>query len=127
MKLHLAKQTGINTISGYGEGFVLVNGQRVARSIIVMPERLVEDWSASSFDALSEADLAVLAELDREVVLLGTGPRLRFPRPELLRPISLRLAQARAGLEVMDVQAACRTYGILVAEGRKVAAALLME
>jgi len=59
------------------------------------------------------------------VLLLGTGPQLRFPRAELWRPVSRRLAEARVGLEVMDAQAACRTYNILVAEGRKVAAALL--
>ena len=55
--------------------------------------------------------------------LRGTGARLRFPRPEITRP----LIEARVGVEVMDVQAACRTYNILVAEGRKVAAALLLE
>ena len=126
LKLHQSKQAGINTFPGYGDGFVLVNGQRVERSIIVMPEAMIEDWSATTLDALTPADLDVLAGLGREVVLLGTGPALRFPRPELIRPISAKLAQSRAGLEVMDVQAACRTYSILVAEGRKVAAALLM-
>jgi uncharacterized protein len=126
LKFHQSRQAGINTFTGYGDGFVLVNGRRVERSIIVMPDALIEDWSATTFDALTAADLALLTELDNEVVLLGTGPALRFPRPELIRPIAAKLAQSRAGLEVMDVQAACRTYSILVAEGRKVAAALLM-
>ena len=126
LKLHQSRQAGINTFTGYGDGFVLVNGRRVERSIIVMPDALIEDWSATTFDALTAADLEVLTELDNEVVLLGTGPALRFPRTELIRPIAAKLAQSRAGLEVMDVQAACRTYSILVAEGRKVAAALLM-
>ena len=126
MKLHQSKQAGINTFTGYGDGFVLVNGRRVDRSVIVMPEALIEDWSATTFEALTAADLDVLTGLDREVILLGTGSLLRFPPPDLIRPVSAKLAQSRAGLEIMDVQAACRTYSILVAEGRKVAAALLM-
>jgi uncharacterized protein len=67
--------------------------------------------------------VVALAGLDREIVLLGTGRLLRFPRPELLRP----LVQAGVGVEVMDVQAACRTYNILASEERKVAAALLFD
>ncbi len=125
LKLHQSKQAGINTFTGYGDGFVLVNGQRVDRSIIVMPEALIQDWSATTFDALTSADLDVLAGLDCEVVLLGTGPASAF-RPRNCCAPARQLAQSRAGLEVMDVQAACRTYSILVAEGRKVAAALLM-
>ena len=124
MKLHQSGPSGINTFTGYGDGFVLVNGQRHDGSLIVLPER-VQPWRATSFDALTAADLEVLTGLDSEVLLLGTGPQLRFPRAELWRPVSRRLAEARVGLEVMDAQAACRTYNILVAEGRKVAAALL--
>ena len=127
MKFHQSGPAGLNTINGYGDDFVLVNGLRHERSLIVLPDRLVLDWSATSFDALSAADLEALIGLGREVVLLGTGPRLRFPRPELLRPVSKALAQAGAGLEIMDVQAACRTYNILMSEERKVAAALLMS
>ena len=73
-----------------------------------------------SFDLQTEADTAALG---REILLLGTGAKIRFPRPEILRP----LIEARVGVEVMDVQAACRTYNILAAEDRKVAAALLFE
>lgn len=124
MKLHQSGPSGINTFTGYGDGFVLVNGQRHDGSLIVLAER-VQAWSAASFDALTAADLEVLMALDSEVLLLGTGPQLRFPRAELWRPIARKLAEARVGLEVMDAQAACRTYNILVAEGRKVAAALL--
>ena len=115
-------QSGLNTITGYGHGFVLVNSVRHASSVIVMPERIVA-WPTTSFEALALADFELLAGLGREIVLLGTGPRLRFPRPELTRP----LIEARIGIEVMDFQAACRTYNFLMAESRKVAAALLLE
>ena len=77
----------------------------------------------ASFEALDASDFERLRDLRSEVVLLGTGNRQRFPHPRLTRPLS----DARIGLEVMDTQAACRTYNILVAESRKVAAALFVE
>jgi len=120
VKLHASVPSGVNTITGYGEGYVMVNGERRASSVVVLPDR-VEQWSAAAFDALTLEDFAFLKNLDVEIVLLGTGPRQRFPHPRL----TAALAQAGIGLEVMDVQAACRTYNILVAEERKVAAALL--
>ncbi len=126
MKLHTANPAGINLFRGYGDGFVMVGEQRIERSIVVLPDRIIEDWGATTYDALTAAQLEVLAGLDREVMLLGTGNKLRFPPPELMRTISRRFAEARVGLEIMDVQAACRTYNILVAEERKVGAALLL-
>jgi uncharacterized protein len=84
---------------------------------------LITDWNAPSFAGLQATHLARLTSLQCEIVLLGTGPTLRFLHPAMLQP----LAAQRIGLEVMDLQAACRTYNILVAEGRKVAAALLFE
>ena len=123
MKLHLSNISGINAFTGYGEGYVMVNRQRYEQSLVVQPDRLLTDWQPVGFDALEAADFARLAELKPEIVLLGTGARLRFPRPELTRA----LMEARIGLEVMDIQAACRTYNILAAEERKVAAALLFS
>jgi uncharacterized protein len=123
VKLHTIGSGSVNLFTAYGEGYVSVNGRRIERSVVVLPDRLIEDWGASSFDALAASHMATLASLDREVVLLGTGRLLRFPRPEILRP----LVQAGVGVEVMDVQAACRTYNILAAEERRVAAALLLD
>ena len=120
MKLHASALTRLHSFTGYGEGYVMVNGARHDASLIVLPERLVP-WPVSSFEALAEEHFALLAELKPEVVLLGTGSRLRFPHPRLTAP----LTRARIGLEVMDLQAACRTYNILMAEERNVAAALL--
>jgi uncharacterized protein len=122
VKLHSSVPSGVNTITGYGEGYVTVNGERRSSPVVVMPDR-IEDWSAKRFDHLSTEDFAFLKNLKAEIVLLGTGPRQRFPHPRL----TAELARAGIGLEVMDLQAACRTYNILVAEERKVAAALLFE
>ena len=123
MKLHLESAGARNTFTGYGEGYVMVNGARIEKSVVVLPERIVDDWPASSFAGLKPEHFAALAGLDREIVLLGTGGTLRFPRPEIIAP----LLAAGVGVEVMDLQAACRTYNILMAEERKVAAALLFE
>lgn len=122
MKLHASRAEGLNTITGYGEGYVMVNGERRDSSVVVLPDR-VENWSVAAFDELSANDFAFLRDLKVDIVLLGTGPRQRFPHPRL----TAALTQAGIGLEVMDVQAACRTFNILVAEQRKVAAALLFQ
>ena len=122
MKLLASAPTTQHRFTAYGEGYVLVNGARHEASVIVLPER-IEPWAVAGFDALTEAHFAALAALAPEVVLLGTGSRLRFPPPRLAAP----LARAGIGLEVMDVQAACRTFNILAAEERHVAAALLFS
>jgi len=122
MKLQLANTDGLNTFTAYGDGYVSVNGIRHNCNIAVLPNRLIPEWTQATFDSLAVADFELLAGLDAEIVLLGTGNQLRFPRPELMRP----LIQAQKGLEVMDLQAACRTYNILIGEGRKVAAGLLL-
>ena len=120
MKLHASSLSALNTFSGYGDGFVMVNGQRHEKNLVVMPEQLLP-WSAAGFDALTEADFQVLLDLAPEILLLGTGPKQRFPHPRLIRA----LTEKRIGVEAMDLQAACRTYNILMAEERRVAAALL--
>jgi uncharacterized protein len=122
VKLHLAQDSGQNAFTGYGEGFVLVNQRRFERSLIVLPDRLIAEWEPRSFEALMEAHFAQLAALEAEIVLLGTGAALRFPAPRLTAP----LMRAGIGFEVMDSFAAARTYNILMGEGRRVAAALLL-
>lgn len=122
MKLHLADAAGLNAFTAYGAGYVMVNRQRHEKSIVVLRDRIITDWAATSFEALAAAHLEALVGLGQEIILLGTGNALRFPRPEILRP----LIEAGIGLEVMDVQAACRTFNILVAEERRVGAALLL-
>ena len=103
MKLHASGPSGVNTITGYGEGYVVVNGERRSSSVVVLPDR-IEQWPVKGFEDLSADDFAFLGKLNVEIVLLGTGPRQRFPHPRL----TAALAQSGIGLEVMDVQAACR-------------------
>ena len=121
MKLHLAQPQGLQLFTGYGTGYVAVNGVRHEKSVLVTPSS-VGDWPVREFETLAAADFQFIAALKPEVVVLGTGPSQRFPRPELARA----LAASGAGIEVMDSKAACRTYNILAAEGRAVVAAILL-
>jgi len=123
MKLQPTQTTGQNTFTAYGEGYVSVNAIRHSSNLIVLPDCLIPDWTQASFETLSLADFERLAALETEIILFGTGPQLRFPHPELMRP----LIQVQKGLEVMDIHAACRTYNILLSEGRSVAAALIFS
>jgi uncharacterized protein len=120
VKLHVSGPGARNAITGYGEGYVLVNSQRHESSLIVLPDQVLP-WDVAGFEALTAGHFSSLTDLKPEILLLGTGPKQRFPHPRLTAP----LAAAGIGVEVMDLKAACRTYNILVAEERKVAAALL--
>jgi uncharacterized protein len=111
------------TITGHGPGWVAVGGERITHSVIVGSAGQRIAWPVSSYEALDASHFALLAELDVEVILFGSGARIRFPRPAWIAPLVAR----RTGLETMDTAAACRTYNILAQEGRTVAAALLLE
>lgn len=121
MKLHSDTPGARNTVTSYGAGFVEVDGQRHTESILVTPQADVAAWGVVGFDALRPEDFERLREFEAEVVLFGTGERQRFPHPRL----TASLTNAGVGVEVMDTGAACRTYNILVSEGRRVVAALL--
>jgi len=122
MKFHLSAAEG-NVFTGHGPGFVRLGVVEYRDNLLVTPETITPGWAAGGFDELSETDFAALAALGPEVALLGTGTTLRFPHPRLMRA----LTDSGIGLEVMDTPAACRTFNILAAEGRKVAAAVLLE
>ena len=122
LKLHLASADGRNAITGYGSGYVEINGNRYESNLVVLPGSIETDWKPGPGGDIGVESVAFLASLEAEIVLLGTGIEQRFPPPATLRP----LIDAGIGFEVMDTFAACRTYNILVAEDRRVAAALLI-
>ena len=122
MQLHIATADG-NLIGAVGEDFAVIGGVRRTRGVIVLPERLVE-WPAASAAEVCAARLRAAAELSPapEVVLLGVSRGLAAPNPEW----AVLFAERGVGLEVMTLDAACRTYNILAADGRRVAAALTL-
>lgn len=109
--------------TAYGDDYVAVNHEKHSKNLILLPDAIILEWSTATLETLNESDMQKLLALQTEIILLGTGKQLRFPTGALLRPF----APAGIGLEIMDLQAACRTYNILAAEGRKVAAALLFD
>ena len=123
MKLHAERIEGSNAIARHGPDGVAVNGSEYTRSVVVPWTGPVADWSVAAFDLLTVEHFAKLAALKPELVIFGSGPRLRFPKPAWLQP----LMALRIGVESMDTAAACRTYNVLLAEGRAVVAALVFE
>lgn len=124
MKLHLNTTRNLPLFTGYGENHVLIDGARHAESLLLIANRIAPaPWAGLAFGGLTTAHFEWIASHPVEIVLFGTGLRLRFPHPALTHP----LIEAGIGLEVMDIGALCRTYNILAAEGRNVAAAVLIE
>ncbi|QNP49688.1 Mth938-like domain-containing protein [Diaphorobacter aerolatus] len=122
MKLH-ADRFDVQTISGYGPGWIAIDKEEFTHSLIVGSRGERIEWNCASFEDLTAAHFAQLANLDAEVVIFGSGKKNRFPPAAWLAP----LMEKRIGLESMSTQAACRTYNILAGEGRNVVAALLLE
>jgi len=124
MKLHLNTAAGQLLFTGYGDNHVFINGHRHETSLLLTPQGVeIAPWAGLDFAALTATHFEWIALRELDILLLGTGIRLRFPHPSLTRA----LVEARIGLEVMDIGALCRTYNILVAEGRSVGAAVLIE
>ena len=123
MKLNLEQNPDLNVVTGYGTDHVMINKDRHDGNVLLGTSRIVDGWAPRGFEGLSADDFAAVCELAPEVVIIGTGSRLRFPAPPVLRP----LIEARIGYEVMDLPAACRTYNVLATEGRAVVAALLFD
>ena len=122
MKFHLQVPTS-NLVTGAGPGWVRVGTDDYRQSLVLTADAIATGFAPHGFDALQEGDFEKLLETSPEIVLLGTGAVQRFPHPRVTAP----LHRAHVGLEVMDTRAACRTYNILVGEGRNVAAALIVE
>ena len=122
MKIEREQAEGKNMFTGYGEGYVEVNRARHTASLVVSASRVLTDWPARSLEALGADHFAAILELRPEILLLGTGATFRFPEPARLAP----LYRAGFGVEVMDTPAACRTYNILLGEGRNVVAAIIL-
>ncbi len=128
MKLQLDNTTtNKNFISGHGNGYVAVNGLNIARAVIILPDALIDPWplAPTSLDARSLCliDFAEVLAIEPELVVFGSGAKFQFPDRQILAAF----ARARIGFEVMDTPAACRTYNVLMGEGRRIAASLLIS
>jgi uncharacterized protein len=123
MKLHASDTQKYQTVTGYDETGVEINAVRYNYSLIVLPETAPRAWNALTFDAITAEHFDLIGADSPDVVILGTGARQRFIHPRLTAALTMR----RIGVECMDNQAACRTYNILMGEGRKVTLALIIN
>ncbi|MFQ5757288.1 MAG: Mth938-like domain-containing protein [Acidiferrobacterales bacterium] len=123
MKIQLeTANSHLNVFRTYGPGQITVNETIYRASLIVTPNRIIDDWPPQTFVELKADHFETIMACNPELVILGTGRRLQFPHAAVTR----LLVEAHVGLEVMDTGAACRTYNVLTSEGRRVVAALLM-
>lgn len=122
MKFHLQAPT-LNVVTGTGPGWVRVGATEYRDNLVLLPDAVAPDWAPRGLAGLDEADFAALLAYAPEMVIVGTGDRQRFLHPRLTQA----LAAARVGVDMMDTRAACRTFNILVAEDRRVAAAIIVR
>ena len=113
----------VQSISGYGPGWIGIGNEKITRSVVIGSRGERFDWACKRFEDLSAEHFAQLAAMDTELIIFGSGNRIRFPKGTWLQP----LIDKQTGIETMDTQAACRTYNILAGEGRRVVVALLLE
>jgi uncharacterized protein len=121
VKFHLQPQDA-HLVTGLGEGWIKVGATEYRQSCLLTPDGVETGFAPEGFDALTAEDFTRLLALEPEIVLLGTGTRQSFPHPRLTRALS----EAHVGLEVMDTRAACRTFNILLGEGRRAIAAVIL-
>src|SRR5690348_5378289 len=123
MKLHSSNTQQYQTVTGYFAGGIEINAQPFDYSLVVLPEKAPQPWPVDSFAELKVEHFEQLLAESPDVVILGTGERQRFVHPRLSAPLTAQ----RIGVECMDTNAACRTYNILMGEGRKALLALIIE
>lgn len=122
MKLH-SDRSEVQTVTGYGPGWVSIDKKEHRSNLMVGSSGFLRPWNCSNFASLTAEHFAELAQLNAELIIFGSGSKIRFVHPSWLQP----LMQKRIGFETMDTHAACRTYNVLAAEGRNVIAVLLLE
>ena len=122
MKLNLDVPERTNVVRAYAPGELRVGEALYRTNLILTAAALIEGWRPASVDDLRAEDFEPVLALAPELILIGTGARQQFPDRRALAP----LYAARIGFEVMDTRAACRTFNVLVAEGRQAAAALIV-
>jgi uncharacterized protein len=122
MQFSLANQGDQYSVTAYEPGRVEVRGREYRNSVVLLPDQIIDSWRPQSIDDLQPEDFKILVELSPDVILLGSGGQQVFPPVVLYAPV----IESGIGIEIMDSAAACRTYNILLAEGRRVAAAILL-
>ena len=125
MKFTLETNVEANLVRAYGPGEISIKDRIHRQSLILTADKIVTDWSPQGVESVTQQDMQSVLDLSPEIVVLGTGDTLVFPDPEIMEIMGFVLGRG-IGFEVMDTAAACRTYNILIHEGRRAVAALLL-
>lgn len=123
MQFNLDNNIGKYQINAYQPGQVIINKQIYTNSIIITPEQIITNWAPQSFAEITADNLKIILDKVPQIVIIGTGEQQHFLDQELLLPF----LQQRIGIEIMNTDAACRTYNVLMSEGRNVVAALVLK
>jgi uncharacterized protein len=123
MQFNLDNNIGKYQINAYQPGQVIINKQTYTNSIIITPEQIITNWAPQSFAEITADNLKIILDMVPQVVIIGTGEQQHFLGQELLLPF----LQQGIGIEIMNTDAACRTYNVLMSEGRNVVAALVLK
>jgi uncharacterized protein len=123
MELQLENDPLGHRVCSFVDNTVEIGGMRYTTSLIVAPEKVICDWPPQHFGGLTIDDIGAILALEPELILVGTGNALRFPDASILRGV----IRAGIGIDFMDSRAVCRTYNVLAAEGRHVAAGIIVE
>jgi len=123
LKLQPDRATGVNVINACLDDHLIVNGQVWRQPLLLSAQGDPVMWDVGRFDELASEHFERIARLAPELVILGSGKRLRFAHPSITQPL---MAQ-RIGIETMSTAAACRTFNVLANEGRRVLAAMLIS
>ncbi len=123
MKLDLETNSGTNSVQAYSNQSIKIAGQWYSNSLLLTVNRIFDNWQANPVTGLKLDDFSLLLSQKPEVLILGSGQKIQFPP----KPLYVELASLGIGLEVMDTEAACRTFNILLSEDRKVAAAIVLK
>jgi uncharacterized protein len=123
MQFNLDSNVGKYQINSFKPGQVVINKQIYINSIIIAPEQIITNWQPQNYAEITEYDLKSILDLSPQIVIIGTGEQQHFLDQELLLPF---LKQG-IGIEIMNTDAACRTYNVLMSEGRNIVAGLLLR
>jgi len=122
MQLTLDEKSSPLLIRALGDGQIRIADQTYTSSVLITSDTVHEDWPVSRVTDLEDAHWAPILEAAPSIVLFGTGNTLDFPTPAQTAALTTR----QIGVEIMDTAAACRTFNVLLTEGRSVAAAIIL-
>ena len=122
MKFAQDSQDDGYVITAYDNDSISINGKTFSQSLLIATTQFDEHWDVTAIEQLAADHIEQVLAFKPELIIIGTGSKLIFPAVELYSGI----IKQGIGVDFMDTHAACRTYNILMSEGRNVVAGLIL-